>query len=141
MSKIKIIAHPETGNLFTETSKEGWVKCQLQSEELVVSNGVITKQKRVAFPLISADAASMMNSLKSGSVFPIEGKIIRKITSEPQYEGHKAVVNPSTGEEKNYYQTFEFTTNTSAVDVDERVVEAVSVTEKTPANAEVDNEV
>lgn len=141
MSKIKIIAHPETGNLFTETSKEGWVKCQLQSEELIVSNGVITKQKRVAFPLISADAAAMMDNLKSGSVFPIEGKIVRKITSEPQYEGHRLVVNPSTGEEMDYYQTFEFTTDTSAVDIDERVAESVSVNKKTPANAEVDSEV
>jgi len=45
MSKVKIIAHPETGKLFTATSKDGWVKCQVQSEELVSQNNVITKQK------------------------------------------------------------------------------------------------
>jgi len=140
MSKVKIIAHPETGKLFTATSKESWVKCQVQSEELVVSNGIITKQKRVAFPLISSDAAEMMAGLKSGSVFPLEGKITRKITSEPQYDGHKAVVNPSTGEEMNYYQSYNFTTNLTEQDIDERVAEVVAKKEMAP-NREFEREV
>lgn len=140
MSKVKIIAHPETGKLFTATSKDGWVKCQVQSEELVVSNGVITKQKRTAFPLISSDAAEMMSGLKSGNVFPLEGKITRKVTSEPQYEGHKKVINPSTGEEMNYYQSFTFTTNLSEGDVDERTTEPTSVKEMAP-NREFEHEV
>lgn len=138
---VKIIAHPETGKLFTETSKEGWVKCQLQSKQMTVNNGVITMQTRTAFPLIQQEVADACAGLKSGSVFPLEGKITRKVTSEPQFEGHKKVVNPTTGEEMNYYQTFNFTTNMQEQDVDERVAESVSVSEKITANTAFDSEV
>jgi len=141
MSKVKIIAHPETGKLFTETSKEGWVKCQVQSEELVETNGIISKQKRTAFPLISSAAVEMMSGLKDGSVFPLEGKITRRVTSEPQYEGQKKVVNPASGEEMNYYQSYTFTTDLKAQDVDERVTEPVVIEQKVEANKEFDTQV
>ena len=144
MSKVKIIAHPETGKLFTETSKEGWVKCQLQSEELVVSNGVISLQKRVAFPLLNANVIPALSGLKDGSAFPIEGKITRKVTSEPQYEGQKQVVNPTTGEEMGYYQSYAFTTNLQEQDVDERTsvaAPAIAQAEPMKANTAFDGEV
>lgn len=144
MSKVKIIAHPESGKLFTETSKDGWVKCQLQSEELVTSpKGVITKQKRTAFPLLSKDAVEMMSGLKNGSVFPLEGKIVRKLTSEPQFEGHQAVLNPETKETMDYYQTYTFTTDMSLYDVDEREVvkETSNASAQMEPNAAFDGQV
>lgn len=128
MSKIKIISHPETGKLFTATSNPEWVKCQLQSEEIVVNNGVIQLQKRVAFPLVSSKVAEALVGLKSGSAFPLDGRIIRKVSTTPQYEGHKQVVNPTTGQEMGYYQSFEFSTDTNAHDVDERLSGSVAVT-------------
>ena len=141
MSNIKIVAHPETGKMFTETSNSAWVKCQLQSEEIAVNNGVISLQKRVAFPLIDAKAAAFLKGLKSGDKFPIPGKIIRKVTSEPQYEGHKEVVNPSTGEVMGYYQSYTFTTDMSAYDVDERVATPATTKEyaEDAAKAELAN--
>lgn len=138
---VKIIAHPETGKLFTETSKEGWVKCQLQSKQMTVNNGVITMQTRTAFPLIQQEVVNACAGLKSGSVFPLEGKITRKVTSEPQFEGHKKVVNPTTSEEMNYYQTFSFTTNMQEQDVDERVAEEITDPVKEPANPAFDGEI
>jgi len=114
---IKIIAHPETGKLFTATKKEGWVKCQVKSQQAVVSNGVITLQTRVAFPLVQAEIAnSLFNQLKDGDTFPINGKIVRTVTAEPQYEGHQEVVNPETSEAMGYYQSYDFSDNLNASD-------------------------
>ena len=119
---VIIVKHPKTGKLFTATSKEGWVKCQVQSKELIENNGVMSLQKRTAFPLIQEEAANFMleNGLKDGSKLPINGKIVRKLTSEPQYLDQKEVINPTTGEEMGYYQSYTFTTDVNAQDVDER---------------------
>jgi hypothetical protein len=130
MSKIKIVAHPETKAMFTETANPEWVKCQLQSEEIVVNNGVISVQKRVAFPLLSAKVLPLLKSLKSGDTFPVNGKIVRKVTSTPQYENQKQVVNPSTGEVMGYYQSYTFTTDMAAYDVDERIAVASTQVEE-----------
>ena len=126
---VTINAHPKTGELFTATKNPEWVKCQLSSEEMTVNNGVIQVQKRVAFPLVSAKVVPLLKGLKSGSVFPIKGKITRKVTSTPQFAGHTEVVNPSTGEAMGYYQSYTFTTDMTASDVDERIAIA------TPAQA------
>lgn len=122
MNKVTIVAHPETKALFTPTSNPDWVKCQLQSEEVTVNNGVMRLQKRVAFPLVDKKVADMLAKagLKSGHNFPVPGKIIRKLTSQPQYEGQTEVVNPSTGEAMGYYQSYTFTSDLSASDIDER---------------------
>ena len=143
MSKVKIIAHPETGKMFTETSNPDFVKCQLQTQELVVNGGVISFQKRVAFPALNVNTIEALKGLKSGDIFPLEGKITRKITSIPQFEGHQKVKNPTTGEEMDYYQTFEFTTNLHATDEDLRNVEVgkeVVISSKMPANTAFEDE-
>lgn len=130
---VTIVAHPETGALFTPTSKEGWSKCQLAETAIVVNNGVITQQKRVAFALVSNAVAEALAGLKNGSKFPVNGKIVRKTTSEPQFTGHKEVVNPSTGDPMGYYSTYKFTTDLNESDIDERVAIEV-VAEVTAAN-------
>jgi len=127
MSKIKIIAHPETGKLFTETSNPDFVKCQLSSEEVVVNNGVIQLQKRVAFPLLQAKVVAALGNLKDGSAFPLPGKIIRTVTSTPQWENQAEVVNPTTREPMKYYQSYTFTTDANAQDIDLRGASADEV--------------
>lgn len=116
---VKIIAHPETGNLFTATTKDGWVKCQVKSQEAVVSNGVITLQSRVAFPLVhqAVVESDLFKNLADGSSFPLPGKVIRKVTAEAQYEGHQEVINPETGETMGYFQTYDFTSDMKAGDL------------------------
>ena len=120
MAKVKIIAHPESGQMFTATKNPEWVKCQVASEEVVANNGVITLQRRVAFPLVSAKVAAALSNLKSGDAFPLEGKIVTKKSSIEQYEGHKEVVNPTTGEAMGYYTTYHFTSNLNDQDIDVR---------------------
>lgn len=139
---VKIIAHPTTGELFTQTSNSKWYKCQIESKELSMSNGFINLSKRSAFPLIPKEAVEMLQEmgLKSGDNFPIQGKITRKITSAPQFEGHQPVSNPKTGEIMNYYQSFTFTENVNETDVDERVAVETKVSKAIPTNAVFDEE-
>ena len=120
MAKVKIIAHPETGEMFTATKNPEWVKCQVASEEVVANNGVITLQRRVAFPLVSAKVATVLSNLKSGDNFPLEGKIITKRSDIEQYADQKEVVNPTTGEAMGYYMTYHFTSNLNDQDIDVR---------------------
>lgn len=132
MSKVRIVEHPETGKLFTETSNPEFFKCQVTSKEVVVSKGVVAIQKRVAFPLISKEVTELYSELKDGDNFPIPGKITRMVTDYPQYEGHEEVVNPSTGETMGYYHTYTFTSDLDAFDKDLRGIPQ----ETTPAELE-----
>ena len=140
MGKIVIMSHPETGALFTPTKKEGWVKCRVESTDVVVNSGVITLQKRVAFPLVQQAVADHYSNLKSGDTFPIDGKIIRTVTSKPQFEGHQEVINPETGEAMGYYQSYEFTADMKAYDTDSREATTEKVEEKVE-NKAFENEV
>jgi len=139
MSKVKIIAHPETGKLFTETSNSDVFKCQIQSlTPVVTSSGFSTVEKRTAFPPVNKLFVDYCKSigLKSGMDYPIQGKIVRKVTSEPQYPNQKQVMNPKTKEEMGYYQSYTFTTDVNAYDVDERIAvsEAKEVSSLIEAN-------
>jgi len=121
--------------LFTPTSKSGWYKCQLETQEISVNNGLITTSKRVAFPAIDEKTVKALQSMgiKNGDEFPLQGKIVRKLTNTPQFEGHEPVVNPSDGTVMDYYQTYTFTTNLKEQDVDERVTVEVEDTEEVAA--------
>ncbi len=121
MAKVKIIAHPESGQMFTATKNPEWLKCQVRSEEIVVNdNNVVTLQPRVAFPLVSAKVAAVLSNLKDGDEFPIPGKIITKKSDIEQYADQKEVVNPTTGEAMGYYTTYHFTSNLNDQDIDVR---------------------
>lgn len=122
MSKVIIVAHPETGEMFTE-QKNDIFKCQVRSEEVVVKNKFITKETRVAFPPFTKDAVEAFSHLKDGDRFPIEGRIRKTVSSIPQFEGHQQVTNPETDEKMGYYHTFEFTSNLKVNDLDIRDME------------------
>ncbi len=99
-SQLTIIAHPETGKLFTETSNPEWSKCQLRQSGIRVVNGVISNASKSAFPLIATSVANdlIKAGLKSGDAFPVEGQIARQLSRVPFYEGQNPVTNPTTGE-------------------------------------------
>ena len=143
MSTVKIYAHPETKALFTPTSNPDYMKCRVESEEIVLNNGVMRLQKRTAFPLVETKVADYLtkSGLKSGSTFPVNGKIVRKLTSEPQYDNQQPVINPSTGEVMDYFQTYTFTSDQHAQDVDERIEEVVAEEVATDVEAESLNQV
>jgi hypothetical protein len=126
MSKVIIVAHPTTGALFTPTANPDWVKCQLRSTSIGVNNGVVASINKVAFPLISKSVADTLvtHGLKAGSVFPVEGKIIRKQSRVPFFEGQNPVSQKDGTvimyEGAEYYQQYEFTADMSQAD-DQRI--------------------
>lgn len=101
MAELIIVAHPESGKLFTATEKNAdWSKCQVRQKGTKVTNGVISNASRSAFPLIQTSVAEdlLKQGLKSGDKFPIEGQIVRRMSKVPFYEGQLPVSNPTTGE-------------------------------------------
>lgn len=131
-NSVSIIAHPETGKMFTPTADADWEKCQLHSEEIVVQNGVFTLQSRTCFPLFHVKVTKLLKNLKNGDTFPIPGRILRRVTLTPQYTNkdgspQEKVINPKTDEEMPYYSTYFFSTLAGETDYDERVMSKVTV--------------
>lgn len=127
MSKVIIVAHPETGKLFTETKNPKFVKCQLKtSGGFRVQNGVIDKDKTVCFSLLSKSAADQLEALglKDGGSFSnfVPGKIVRQLSRVPFYPEQKVVLVGAGGENERpaliggneYYQQFQFTADLNA---------------------------
>ena len=141
MSKIILVAHPETGAIFTPTGDKNTFKMQIreQGEGVTVSAGgyIGFKNDRVAFPALDkrvCESAAFKN-LKHGDAFPLSGIIQRRLSLEPQYADHQTVKKGSEedAEEalmhgKPYYQSYVFVPNTNAksdIWVDENGVEVV----------------
>ena len=118
----KVVPHPETGKIITEsTTSKGFGTVRLDSTEMVVSNGFVNERKRSAFVRGEVEVLKKMFSSPQ-----IQGKIIRKTSSQPFYNGQTPVVNPTTGEEvlrdgACFYQQFEFTQVANATDVEVEV--------------------
>lgn len=116
---VTIVAHPESGELFTASKKEGFFKCMVQSTTISVNNGMIDEQKVVAFPAITEAALKHFSSLKDGDAFPIPGQVVVSEyfdTDEDYREGMVAKINPTTMEDhlvdgKNVYRETTFTTD------------------------------
>lgn len=90
MNDIKIVAHPDTKKVFTETKNEKTVIIQIATSVVEVStSGFMNLRKRVAFvPLEKAVAElPMFKSLKDGSDFPLPGRIVVEefFEEDPRY--------------------------------------------------------
>lgn len=123
MSKIIVVKHPETGNIFTPAT-EGYVKMQIREEGMVaVVNGLIVMKSPVAFPTLQTKVAEspLFKNLKDGDEFPIKGVIQRRLSRVPQYENHETVkANGEVDAKENqiggkpYYATFLFVADVNA---------------------------
>lgn len=117
--KVTIVGHPESGELFTASKKEGFYKCMVQSTTISVNNGMIDEQKVVAFPAVTEAAVKHFSNLKDGDLFPIPGQIVINEyfdTDEKYREGMVAKINPTTQEPhlvdgKKVYRETTFTTD------------------------------
>jgi|TARA_R110001606_G_C15300977_1_gene642592 hypothetical protein len=116
---VTIVGHPESGELFTASKKEGFYKCMVQSTTISVNNGMIDEQKVVAFPAVTEAAVKHFSNLKDGDAFPIPGQIVVSEyfdTDESYREGMVAKINPTTQEDhlvdgKRVYRETVFTTD------------------------------
>ena len=137
-----VVKHPETGNVITKWEKDGktYGKIRLDQSTIEVANGFTNIRKRVAF--VTMDEATMevlAPSLKDGQPYPIDGKIVRKESFSPFYDGQAHKINPTTNEAvlvngNKVYLKDDFTTNMSAKD-ELIAASAVTVAEAATADA------
>lgn len=119
MSQVKVAAHPDTGNVITPSSnnpKFGTIR--VDSEHKSFEGGFVNISKRSAF---IRGKMSDLNSLGLRKGQALQGKIIKKESFEPFYEGHASKINPQTGEAiltngRETYLQYEYTADKNACD-------------------------
>lgn len=107
--KAIIRKHPETNQVVTVanfTDKDGKqdIYGKFRVEQIALeagSGGVLNFKSRSAF--ITVFGEKNVNIAKAmfqdGMEYPTNGKIVRTESKTPLYDGHKAKINPRTGEE------------------------------------------
>jgi hypothetical protein len=93
---VKVVAHPETGAIFTVgTNNPAWCVMRVDSQAVVMNNGIMDIQKRTAFVRMKTEVSEVLG-YKAGQILP--GKIVKTESFAPFYENQPAKINPSTGE-------------------------------------------
>lgn len=117
---VKVVAHPETGAIITASTKNPeWGTFRVDSENVSMENNFFNVSKRSAF--IRGKIADLNSlGLKAGQSLP--GKIVKRESFEPFYEGQQAKINPSNGETvltngRPTYIEFVYSANAEAPDV------------------------
>lgn len=85
------------------TRKPGWGSVAVMLTILTISNGIINSKKRIGFVRAQLPQLDLL-ALQEGQDFNARmlelggkaHKIVVKETTVPQYEGHKAKINPTT---------------------------------------------
>lgn len=101
--KAIVKKHPDTNLVITEaTSANGTKYGKFRVEQLCLEpgeNGVLNVKSRSAFITVFGDAVDTMKGiLQDGMEYPVAGKIVRKESRTPFYEGQNPKKNPSTDE-------------------------------------------
>jgi len=93
---VKVVAHPETGAIITvskNNSQYGTIR--LDSENVSLEGKFMNKSKRTAFIRGKVEDLQSLG-YKAGQT--LGGKIVKKESFSPFYEGQSPKVNPSNGE-------------------------------------------
>lgn len=116
---VKVAQHPETGAVITpSTNNSAFGTIRLDSEHESMEKGFVNIQKRSAFVRGKIEDLNALG-LKSGQSLP--GKIIKRESFEPFYEGQRPKINPSSGEimltnGRETYLEFVYTEDANATD-------------------------
>lgn len=119
MAVVKVVKHPETGNVITvNVNKPEYGTIRLDQKTVSMENGFLNKTNRTVFIGGTVEDLTSMN-YKDQQV--IAGKIIRKESFTPFFEGQSPKINPSTQEiitkdDKPVYMQDSYTTVLTAGD-------------------------
>lgn len=95
-TKVTVVAHPETGAVITpRKNNPEYGVIRLDQESVSMENGYLNKSNRTAWLGGKIEDLQSLN-LKAGSTLP--GKIVRKESHTPFYEGQSPKINPQTSE-------------------------------------------
>ena len=102
LGKVIVRKHPDTGVIWTESKTGKTFGCMVESTETVMIKGTLLPVKKVASPKVAAgmETLPMFANLKDGDLYPNitgvikgGGKIVRKSSHVPFYEGQKPAKN------------------------------------------------
>lgn len=134
---VTIKAHPETGNIITPSSNNpeyGTIRVDKSTQSF--NNGFFQISNRTAFIRGRiTDLTAMVEGLNLSDGSTMEGKIIKRESFNPFYEGQDPKINPSTGEivltdGKPTYLEYMFTQDAGLTDAwVENVTQASEATE------------
>ena len=116
---VKVAQHPETGAVITpSTNNPAFGTIRLDELKKSLEGGFGQDQKRSAFVRGSMEFLNSLN-LKAGQSLP--GKIIKRESFEPFYEGQTPKINPTTAEivltnGRETYLEFVYTEDANATD-------------------------
>jgi len=118
MSQVKVVAHPTLGTVVTPSRKEGFGTIRVDSVNKSMENGYLNIQKRTAFIHGKMEDLESLG-LRADQV--LRGKIIKKESFEPFYEGQNPKINPTTQEViltngQETYLEYSYTEDTTATD-------------------------
>lgn len=121
---VKVIAHPTTGEVITQsTKKPEYGTIRVDSENVSMEGGYLNIQKRTAFIRGKMEDLAKL-SLSANKVLP--GKIVKKESFEPFYEGQQAKIYPEGNANagapvltngRETYLEFSYTADPNAPDV------------------------
>lgn len=120
MSQVKVVAHPETGNVITPSSNNPeYGTFRVDSENRSLENGFVNISKRSAFIRGRISDLEQLG-LTAGKVLP--GRIQKRESFDPFYDDQDPKINPTTGEVvltdgKQTYLEFVYTSDAKAPDV------------------------
>lgn len=117
---VKVASHPATGLVITPSvNKPLFGTVRVDSENVSLENGFMNKSKRSAFIRGSiVDLTSL--GLTAGKVMP--GKIVKKESYNPFFEGQSPKINPTTAEVvltngRETYLQYDYTADQNAPDL------------------------
>lgn len=117
---VRVASHPETGAVITvSTNKPEYGTIRLDEETIQFQNNFMNKSRRSVF--IRGKVADL-ESLGYKANQALAGKIIKRESFEPFYEGQEPKMNPTTGDivlkdNKPVYLEFLYTLDAKAQDV------------------------
>lgn len=136
MSQVKVIAHPESGNVITPSSRNPeYGTFRVDSENRSLENGFVNISKRTAF--IRGKISDLETlGLRAGQVLP--GRIQKRESFDPFYEDQEPKINPSTQEVvltngQESYLEYVYTSDAKASDVWVDNADAEELTEEAKA--------
>jgi len=117
---VKVVAHPETGAVITvskNNSQYGTIR--LDSENVSLEGKFMNKSKRTAFIRGKVEDLQSLG-YKAGQT--LGGKIMKKESFSPFYEGQRPKINPSNGEiiltnGEETFLDYTYTSDANALDI------------------------
>jgi len=117
---VKVTPHPATGAVITvskNNSQYGTIR--VDSESVSLENGFVNRSKRTAFIRGKVEDLQSLG-YKAGQV--LHGKILKKESFSPFYEGQKSKINPNNGEiiltnDRETFLDYTYTSDANALDV------------------------